>query len=206
VRGTEWFGDPREIRMRLAKLLEEPLQSEEASIWWSRGNSNLQIESFAEEGDCVLINGEEMRISRLAAITSGSYKNSFVFVEVSPSEPTGLYSSTTQSIDAVARGDSPFPFYWEEYGIVDGATLVTRAAFDDGHAMIDGELQSLRGRVEFRARYVTLYNFVIAAAGAPILQMQYDDQLEEHLNAMLRGEDRLSQIADDAKRLPTGHY
>ena len=72
--------------------------------------------------------------------------------------------------------------------------------------MIQGKLQSLRGRLEVRTRYVTKYNFVIAAGGAPLLASSYDRELEAHLNAMLKGEDRLSDIANKSMRLSTGRF
>ena len=104
------------------------------------------------------------------------------------------------------QGKSPFPYYWEEYGLVDGMHLVTHEEADDGSAMIQDKLQSLLGRLEIRARYVTKYNFVIAARGAPLLVSSYDRKLEAHLNAMLKGEDRLSDIANESMRLSTGRF
>ncbi len=106
----------------------------------------------------------------------------------------------------VVQGKSPFPYYWEEYGLVDGTHLVRREEADDGSAMIEGKLRSLRGRLEVRARYVTKYNCVIAAGGAPLLVSSYDQVLEAHLNAMLKGEDRLSEIADESMRMSIGRF
>ncbi|MEI8701881.1 nucleotidyltransferase domain-containing protein [Mesorhizobium sp. ISC15] len=207
VRGVEWFEDSNQIRQRVARLLEEPLEFEDGTpIWWSRGNSNLQIFSFADEGDRFVLNGEEMNIRRVAAINPGSYKYEFVYVELAPLQPTGLYPRTQENIAEVERGDGFFPYYWEEYGIVDGKHFVTRAVYDDGSAFIDGELQSLRGRAELRSRYVTTYNFLVAASGSPLFDSSYDQQLEDHLNAMLRGEDRLDAIARDGRQLPTGRF
>jgi len=106
----------------------------------------------------------------------------------------------------VERGEGDYTWYWEEFGLVDGKHLVTRAVYDDGSAVIDGRLQSLQGRVEGRSRYVTSYNFVIAAGGAPLLSMNYDENLQGHLDAMLKGEDRLLIIARETRRLPAGRW
>lgn len=207
VRGITWFDDENTIRKRLARLLSQPLEFEDGiPIWWSRGPSNLQISSYVEAADCLRINGDEMKIVRVAAVNPASYKYSFVYIEVDPLPPIGIYERTPDRIAEVEDGDSPFGYYWEEYGLVDGVHLVTRAEADDGSAMIEGELQSLQGRLEMRSRYVTKYNFIIAAGGAPIMNSSYDYALEGHLNAMLKGEDRLSMIAEESLRLYTGHF
>ena len=207
VRAIEWFDGAATIKQRLTKLLEEPLEYADITpIWWSRGNSNLQITSFVDEGDRYVLNGDEMSISRIAAVGSRSYKHQFVYVEVAPLPETGLYPQTADRITEVERGDGDFTRYWEEFGLVDGKHLVTRAVYDDGSAVIDGRLQSIRERAECRSRHVTPYNFVIAASGAPILSMKYDEKLEGHLDAMLKGEDRLSIIAHEVLRLPAGRW
>lgn len=207
VRGVQWFDDQEDIRQRLRRLLAEPLEFDDSTpIWWSRGPSNLHISHYMEEVDRVLINDFEMRIRRVAAVNPASYKYEFLYVEVEPLPPTGLYPTTQAQIDEVDRGQGPFAYYWEEYGVVDGKHLITRAEADDGSAMIDGKLQSLDRRLRVVGRYVTKYNFVIAAAGSPILDMDYDYTLEGHLNAMLKGEDRLEAIAKDSLKLPTGRF
>lgn len=205
TRGVAWFESDDTIRQRFARLLARPLEFEDGTpIWWSRGPSNLQIISYAEAADYLLINGEEMKISRVAAVNPASYKYNFVYVEVDPLPPIGIYERTPEWISEVEADKSPFPYYSEEYGLVDGIHLVTRAEADDGSAMIDGKLQSLRGRLEIRSRYVTKYNFIIAASGAPLMNSSYDYTLEGHLNAMLKGGNRLPAIVKDSLRLSTG--
>lgn len=207
VRGTAWFEGDDTIRQRLARLLARPLEFEDGSpIWQSRGPSNLQISSYAEAPDCLLINNNEMKIVRVAAVNPASYKYNFVYVEVDPLPPIGIYERTPEWIAEAAAGNSPFPYYWEEYGLVDGIHLVTRAEADDGSAMIEGKLQSLRGRLEVRGRYVTKYNFIIAAGGAPLMDSSYDYTLEGHLNALLKGKDRLPVIIKESLRLFTGRF
>ena len=147
-----------------------------------------------------------MSIRRIAAVGSTSYKHLFVYVEVAPLPETGLYSQTADRIAEVGRGCGDFTWYWEEFGLVDGKHLVTRDVYDDGSAVIDGCLQSILGRAECRSRHVTPYNFVIAAGGAPILSMEYDENFEVHLDAMLNGEDRIPIIAHEVLTLPAGRW
>jgi predicted nucleotidyltransferase len=207
VRGIAWFDGGDTIKQRLARLLKQPLEYEDGTpIWWTRGPSNLQITSYREASSCLLINDSELNVVRLAAAKHASYKYNFVYVEVDPLPPIGIYERTPDWIAEVAAGEGPFPYYWEEYGLVDGVHLVTRAEADDGSAVIEGKLQSLHGRLEVRGRYVTKYNFIIAAGGAPIMNSSYDYKLEEHLNAMLRGEDRLSEIFEESRRFGPGRY
>lgn len=207
VRGIKWFDDQDSIRQRLERLFADPLEYDDGTpIWWTRGPSNLQITSYAEEGDHILLNGDEMKVARVAAVNQASYKYDFVYFELAPLAPIGIYPNTAERIQEVEKGTDYFPYYWEEYGLVDGKHLVTRAEADDGSAVIDGKLQSLRGRLDIRGRYVTPYNFIVAAAGAPLMSTKYDRQLQGHLNAMLKGEDKLPDIASETMRLETGRF
>ena len=207
VRGIKWFDDQDDIRQRLQVLLEPPLEFEDSTpIWWTRGNANLQISSASIINEILVINGDEMRIRRVAAISPASYKYNFVLLDVAPLPPIGVYEHTEARIAEIAEDQSPFPYYWEEYGIVDGKHLITRGELDDGAAVIDGKLQSVAGRVSYRGRFVTDYNRVICGGGAPIMDPRYDSRLEHHLNAMLRGEDHLEEMAKEVTRLPTGRF
>lgn len=207
VRGIKWFDDPVDICQRLECLFEPPVEFDDGTpIWWTRGNANLHISTAEMVGDTLIINGDEMKIRRVAAVSPGSYKYNFVYLDVAPLPSTGIYDRTPERIAEVANGEGPFPYYWEEFGVVDGNIMITRGELDDGSAVIDGKLQSVRGRVEHRSRYVTTYNRVIAGGGAPIMNSGYDAQLESHLNAMLKGEDHLEAIAQEVNRLPTGRF
>lgn len=207
VRGIQWFDNLDDIRQRLARLFEAPLEYEDGTpLWWTRGSANLHISSAEMTGEILVINDDEMKIRRVAAVNYGSYKYSFVYLDVAPLPPTGIYDHTASRQAEIARGEGPFPYYWEEFGVVDGEHFITRAELDDGAAVIAGKLQSISGRVSHRGRYVTDYNCVIAGGGAPIMSMDYDQRLERHLNAMLKGHDRLSDIAKDTARLPTGRF
>ncbi len=207
VRGIRWFDDPDDIRQRLEILLEQPLEFEDGTpLCWTRGGANMPISSASMSGDVLVMNGDEMRIRRVAAVGSASYKYSFVLLDVAPLPPVGIYKHTEGRIAEITQGQDSIPYYWEEYGVVDGLHLITRGELDDGSAVIDGKLQSVAGRVSLRSRYVTDYNCIICGGGAPIMDRSYDDHLEGHLNAMLRGDDRLKEISGEVRRLPTRHF
>lgn len=205
-RGIEWFDDPEEIRIRLNRLFKVPLQFLETTpIWWWR-NSNLQISRFLDVGHGeYLMNNEELRIKKIAAVHGGQYYRSFVYIEVGAMEPTGLYASTPARISAVTPGEGNFGYYWEEYGLVDGIYKITNAELDDGAAKIEGQLQDTVGRAESRSRYVTPYNFVVAAHDSAISNPAFDRELERILNGMLRGVATLDDLEAAARTLPKRH-
>ncbi|NUJ80258.1 hypothetical protein HUN39_09475 [Methylocystis sp. FS] len=207
VRGIEWFDEPGAIRERLGILLAPPLvYGSSTPIWWWRGGRNLQITKFAVDGDHYLMDGDELKIVRVAAVNPGPYKHCFVYVEVDALSPIGLYEHTAERIAEVKAGNDVFSFYSEEYAIVDGKHLITRAQYDDGGAVIEGRLQDTRGRAKLRCRYVTPYNFIIAAGGAPIGQASYDQRLEEILDQMLNGQELLPQLSEETMLLRAGRF
>lgn len=200
VRGISWFDDADEIKTRLLKLLEEPLVfSGQTPIWWWRGG-NEHINRFTcLAGRLFLMNETELRIRRIAAVRRGSYYQSFVYVETEATEPTGLYNASDKSIsESIAH----FGYCDEEYGLLPDGHMVSRAEYDDGAALIEGQLVDIRGKAELRVRYITPYNFVIAAHGSPINNGRFDFRLKELLNAMLRGEDSLDNLVNEVLRLP----
>jgi len=207
VRGIDWFTDEEAIKTRLEVLLREPLvYSDGTPIWWWR-DGNLHIESFKWQGDRLyLMDGAELLICKIAAVNPGPYYRSFVYVETEAMPPTGLYESTVEYIASVENEDSHFGYYWEEYGLVDGIHLINRAKYDDGAAEIDGNLEDVRGRCEIRCRYVTPYNFVIASNGSPINNPEFDKTLKDILNAMLKKEASLDELANEVLRLPKRQY
>jgi hypothetical protein len=207
VRGIQWFEDRDAIKARLERLFAKPIKFADASpIWWWRGHSCLHIEEFEYQINGVfLMDVYELSISRVAAVVPPNYNRSFVYVELAAMEPTGLYSRTAERIAEVRAGKSdPFPYYWEEYGLVDGQHRVTRSELDDGAAVIGGELQDIRGRNAVRSRYVTPFNFIIAPQGNPIDNPAMDETVEQAMNAMLKGKDCLSRMMEVVLRAPLG--
>ena len=203
TRNTQWFYDADEIKVRLSRLFKQPIRFREAApIWWWR-NGNLQIEKFFDVGNGnYLMNSDELNITKIAAVHGGQYFRSFVYVEVAAMKPTGLYPQTPAWILAAKSKGYAFGYCCEEYGLVDGIHMITRAEYDDGAAKIAGVLQDTHDRVELRCRYVTPYNFVIAAHGSPINNSNFDRTLESILNGILSGDATVEELAEAADKLP----
>ena len=200
ARSITWFDDPAAIRMRMMRLLEAPLTfGGAAPIWWWR-DGNLQIETFAPLPDGLfLMDVTELDIRRIAAAPGRGYWQSFVYVETVGLPPSGAY---TPDPDASRRYIKEFGYDYEEYGLVDGEHVVKRGEFDDGAAMIGGELQDIHDRVVLRVRHLTPYNFLIAAHGSPINNFKFDQVLNKRLNAILRTGDGFDELAAQVWKLP----
>jgi hypothetical protein len=199
VRGIAWFNG-KEAVDRLMILLKPPLDFKDGSpIWWWR-SGDLQIERFDRiDENTVLMDYQELRIRRIAAVNSGAYYQSFVYVEVEPENPTGLYNIDINS-DIEYWGYSR-----EEYGLFEGKPI-SRAEYDDGAAVIDGKPVDLHGKAELRVRYLTPYNFIIAAQNAPINNGGYDKRRNEVLNEVLTGKLALEHLVDELHKLPKRSY
>lgn len=204
IRGIEWFNVPGNIEMRLVKLLEQPLNFKDGSpIWWWR-DGNLYIHSFKSFGnDLYLMGCKEFKIKKIAAVNKGEYYQKFVYVETERMEPTGLYPGSEEQISSCVE---QFGYCWEEYGLYKGEPMVTRAEYDDNAAVINNALVELGADVELRVRYITPYNFLIAAHESPINNSEFDRRLEDLLNAMLGEGESIDALSQEILKLPKKHW
>lgn len=196
VRGVKWFDNPKVATKRLEILLQEPLRFSEGSreaesdpIWWFRGDSALNIENFKKIGSKkVLINFDQLKIKRIAACQGDSYYKDFVYVEVEGENQTGLYNHSSEDIQ---RHIETFGYSWEEYGLIKNrfgwTTPIRREDYDDGATVIRGEVRNAMG-ADLRIRYLTTYNFIVAAKGSPYNSRRFDQESKEYLNGILKGE------------------
>lgn len=207
VRGVQWFDDAEQIKTRLLKLLEPPLIYVDAQpACWFRGPSNLPIGSFQHIRERLYqMDESELLIRRIAAVKPGPYYCDFVYIELDPMEPIGIYSKTAERIAEETSGQGVFGYYWEEYGLVDGKHVINRSQYDDGAAEIEGKLEDVRGRTQLRMRYVTPYNFIIAASQSSINNGDFDEVLLKAMERMSRGEDRLEELRKAVLKLPKRH-
>lgn len=207
VRGVQWFDDPEQVKTRLLRLLEPPIEyADDRPVWWFRGQSNVPMRAFGHVRDRLYqLDENELLIRHIAAVKPGPYYCDFVYVELDPMEPIGIYSQTAERIIEETKGEGVFGYYWEEYGLVDGKHVITRSQYDDGAAEIEGKLEDVRGRTQLRARYVTPFNFIIAANQSSINNPDFDEFLEEVMGRMLHGEDLLEELRKAVLKLPKRH-
>ena len=166
-------------------------------IWWWRGG-NLQIEKFTKLDDNLfLMNSDELLIDKIAAVNALDYYQQFAYVETLPMPATGLYNNTDEFF-----AKKEFGYHYEEYGLYDNKHFVTRAEYDDGAALIDGKLVDFNSNVELRCRYLTPYNFIIAAHNSPINNNHFDAVLKNHLNLILERKSTLDDLVKIVLRLP----
>jgi hypothetical protein len=197
VRGIQWFEEPKVAVDRLCLLLKEPLVFSNVSpIWWWR-NGDLQISSIKREGDdFILMDGQELLIKRVAAVDPGAYWQQFVYVEVFPMSPTGVYPELDIQLHIKARG-----YASEEFGMFKGC-FISREEYDDGAAVLDGNVESLEGNAELRARYLSPYNFIIAPVGSCINNQDFDEVRRKMMDRMLAGTTSIEEVAECVRRLP----
>lgn len=205
LRRATWFDNPAEIAMRLDKLLEPPLEfAEGIPIWWLRGPANLHIQNYQRLDErLVLLNWEELRVRRIAACPSPSYRRVFVYLEADGMEPTGLYPIVEEVTQRMLR---EVGYDNEEYAIYNGHHLLRREEYDDGATVIDGKLVDTRGKMELRVRHLTPYNIVIAANGSPFNNSSFDPQMNTLMNDALKGDAEakavVAKLVEEMQRLP----
>ena len=206
IRGIHWFNDTKEAIDRLELLLRKPIKFEnnlgygttKDPIWWFRGPTALSIDSFRRLGDGIcLLSGEELNVKKMAVFHSSSYYQSFVYIELNPDKPVGVYQTIEQDITRMVES---LGYAFEEYGLFDGIPI-TRECYDDGAAVIDGEVIDTSG-AELRVRYLSKYNFIIASKFSPINSSKVEDTLESIMNDMLSNQKKVEDLVELMKGLP----
>lgn len=197
VRNIEWFKTPKEAITRLSILLEEPLNFEGGSpVWWWR-NGNNPIRKFKViDSKTILLDNKELIVDEIAAVNLGAYYQSFVYVKAKPSKPSGLYDYSYVSSSVAHQG-----YASEEFALYK-KKLITRAEYDDGAAIINGEPKKLNGDEELRIRYLTPYNFIVSAQNSPINNLKFDSICAMHLNKILEGKSSLDVFSEKIMTLP----
>ena len=213
VRGSERINSAEISVKRLQILLRDPLKwvyeeddglslVRSTPIWWWRGLSNCPVDQFRRLAtDQILFDCEELRVKSLVAVNTGAYWQSFVYVETSPSEQTGLYEYEQEYIENYFKTRGPYP---EEYGEWRG-TKITRAEYDDGAAIIDGSPVRTEG-AELRIRFLTPYNFLIASQGSPINNTKFDIEFQSLMDGILLGSKSVDDLMKAVLALPKRSY
>ena len=197
VRGIQWFRDPHEAVKRLKLFFREPFVFRDSiPIWWWR-SGDMHIDHFEVlSPDTVLLDHQELSVEELAAVNAGAYYQSFIYIKTKPSQPTGLYDPSSVPAQLEHWG-----YAREEFGLFRGRP-VSRAEYDDGSTIIDGEVVDMNREPQLRVRYVTPYNLLIAPLDSPINNNRFDRQRDEMLNAVLKGEASLETLVGTVLQLP----
>lgn len=201
VREPRWFNEPADIQRRLARLLAFPLTFANGTPFWWWADGNLHIERFNHvDGRHYQMDVQELEIVRMAAVPGRAYWGDFVYVEVTAMLPTGANPHTTP--EDIAQRFAYRGYDDEEYGLVDGRIAISRGEYDDGAAEIEGQIVDTIGRTQLRVRYLTPYNFLIAANGSPINNNAFDHELPKLLRAVMASDDAFEQLVEAVKSLP----
>lgn len=197
VRGIQWFRDPHEVVKRLKLFFREPFVFRYSiPIWWWR-SGDMHIDHFEVlSPDTVLLDHQELIVEELAAVNAGAYYQSFLYIKTKPSQPTCLYDPSSVPAQVEHWG-----YAREEFGLFRGRP-VSRAEYDDGSTIIDGEVVDMNRESQLRVRYVTPYNLLIAPLDSPINNNRFDRQRDEMLNAVLKGEASLETLVGAVLQLP----
>lgn len=217
VRGVCEFSDRKEINKRLSILLQAPLKFEQGldradtdPVWFFRAGAAEDIKSFLRIGNNkVLMNTDELLIKRIVVYRdSGRYYGQYVYVEVDADKPCGCYSHNEDTMKYMVdkRG-----YYDEEFAVFKPSWYlperkITRQEYDDGSAMVNGKPMRLHGRAELRLRYLTSYNFILAAKFSPFNCHEFDRTSGEYFKGMLNGTISVKQFDEYMMVFPKRDY
>jgi hypothetical protein len=199
-REVRWIHDADSAIERLERLLRSPLTYPGiAPIWWFRGGRCLSIDSFRVlDHQTVLINNDELVISKMAGVDIGNYWNSFVYVEAKPVEPCGVYPHSEEWISHCVTN---WGYASEEVGLFRGK-YIDRKFADDGAAEIDGRIVDLNGEAEVRERFLAPYNLLIAGNDSAINDGGFERDQERLLNEVLKDPNQFGVLVECVSRLP----
>jgi hypothetical protein len=207
VRELTVFDQRRDVAHRLGVLLRPPLTASlpegdggVSPFWWTRGVRDLHVTQWHQlKPDVFLMDTQELRVSRIAAIPGAVYWQHFLYVECAPQQPTGLYRHTPEQI---ARAVGLFGFHDEEYCVY-RFRLFTRREYDDGGYERRGRVQQFQHSPDLRIRYLTKYNFLIVQSQSPAIgNFLVQRHLTAALNECLENELALQDLASWLLRLP----
>lgn len=179
---TYYYGTDAINKLQL--LLNSPINTDGFSdpIWWFRGERANKINKFKKISDekC-LIGIDECLINKIAVYRDASYYRSLVYVEFKADEKSENLTS-----DIYVRLDYNC-YYDEEFALYNGMK-VSRAEYDDNAAVRNGETIRFtdENKLELRIRYLTPYNFIIAAKFNPINSKQGEALSQQYLDDMLK--------------------
>ncbi|CAN8139630.1 putative Serine/threonine protein kinase [uncultured Thiomicrorhabdus sp.] len=175
----------REIPSQMINSVMTDLASDpdRYKLWCQMGQSDLHITNIEHIQDNKwLIDYIELNITRLW-LYRGIYGpgTSFIAIEFSGDEPTGLYNET---ID----------FDYEEYAINEDGILITRSEYDNGYFEREGQILQTE-KTQIRVRYLKGNILFIAPHSGPLFENENAfNSLYESYDASNMDEDFFAQL------------
>jgi len=207
-RGLQWY-DGKTAVERFRILFREPLKFQPSNmygvmsdpVWWFRGSSSLNIDSFSTLSKTkILLDVEEIEVKRIAVLLSDRYHRCFVYVEAHGEKPTG---ANKLSPEDVQRQIHSFGYAREECGLF-GKNYISRGEYDDGAALIKGKVVDTHG-AQLRVRFLSPYNFIVAAKQSPYNQQSFYRDSEPYFTNILRGSGTPEQLFQYLETLEIDH-
>ncbi|NQX54406.1 hypothetical protein HQN86_12345 [Pedobacter panaciterrae] len=194
--GIKWHSGAEAAR-RLGIVLKQPLRFSPESpqinnpVWWFRGGKNANIKTFKiVDGNKILLDYYEHTIEKIAVSRADNSKHSFIYVQTKAESPTGVYKNSKEHRK---HRIANYGYDWEEYAIFNGKHKISREQYDDGAAEVKGKVLE-RESSELRIRYLTKYNFVIAAIQSPINSRDFDQNSSEIFDGILNGTKKFDEL------------
>lgn len=191
-RGLAWYDNPKEIVSRLSILLGDPLQFDRKDVpldyvcdpvWWFRGTSAMFISKFRKlTSTKILMDFDEMNIERIAVNIDPLYYKCFVYVEVRAEKSTGIKKIDAEYIDHLR---SFLGYAREEVGYYKGRYFA-REEYEDRATIVKGKVIPIPD-MKLRVRYLTKYNFLIAAKQSPYNSPKFEKESGEIFDNILNG-------------------
>jgi hypothetical protein len=200
-RAVIWYDKPKEIVERLKIVFAPPIhfssngdygyETSSQPIWWLRGYESTSITQFKVLSNSkVLIGHHEVEIKRIAVNSDARYYKCFIYIECKAEKPTGVYKQFTP--DAIKERVKESGLCYEEYAMF-GKIPISRTEYDDGGAVIKGRIYDTRLKADFRIRYLSEYNFIIAAAHSPYNSKKFNHNSKEYFDGILS--DKVSLVS-----------
>lgn len=208
-RGLQWY-DAKTATKRLSIVFKDPLDfepiigSEAVSdpFWWFRAGRSMYIKQFKTLSKTKILLGiDELEINRIGVYISEFYYKCFIYVETKGEKQIGLYNFTKEDINSHIE---TFGYSFEEYALF-GKKPITREHYDDGATIIKDKVVETFGS-KLRIRYLSDYNFIIAAKQSPFNSQKFDRESYNYFNAILKGEKTAESFIEELEKYERKYY